>query len=73
MNETSASRALGAATLQPLGGLRRIGRHLAHLVEGGDYEVIYANVPVTGLARATAHVPATGRRETARRRLGKSP
>ncbi len=28
------------------------------------------NMPSFGLAKATEHVPATGRRETARRRLG---
>lgn len=45
--------------------------HETFLVESGSYEAIYANMPVFGLAKATAHVPATGRRETARRRLGR--
>lgn len=45
--------------------------HETFLVEPGAYEAIYANMPVFGLARATAHVPATGRRQTARRRLGR--
>ena len=39
--------------------------------DGGDsYEALYGNMPVFGLAAATKHVPAVGRRETARRRLG---
>jgi hypothetical protein len=44
--------------------------HESYLVGPGRYEVVYGNMPVFGLAAATAHVPATGRRETARRRLG---
>ena len=44
--------------------------HEAYLVEPGNYEVIYNNMPVYGLARATEHVRAVGRLETARRRLG---
>lgn len=42
----------------------------SYLVEPGQFEAIYYNMPVTGLAAATDHVPAVGRRETARRRLG---
>jgi hypothetical protein len=44
--------------------------HETYLVEAGHYEVVYVNMPVWGLAAATQHVPAGGRRETARRRLG---
>ena len=44
--------------------------HETYLVEAGQYEAIYGNMPVFGLAAATSHVPATGRRATARRRLG---
>lgn len=44
--------------------------HESYLIEAGKYECIYNNMPVSGLAAATTHVPATGRRETARRRLG---
>lgn len=40
------------------------------LVEAARYEVVYDNMPVSGLAAASTHVPAVGRRETARRRLG---
>jgi hypothetical protein len=44
--------------------------HETYLVEPGRYEAVYGNMPVFGLASATKHVPAVGRRETARRRLG---
>ena len=44
--------------------------HETFLVEAGKYEALYGNMPVFGLAAAAKHVPATGRRETARRRLG---
>lgn len=44
--------------------------HETFMVEAGKYEPVYGNMPVFGLAAATQHVPAVGRRETARRRLG---
>ena len=44
--------------------------HESYLVEASNYEVIYNNMPVFGLARATEHVRAVGSLETARRRLG---
>jgi len=44
--------------------------HETFLVDAGKYEALYGNMPVFGLASAANHVPATGRRETARRRLG---
>ena len=40
------------------------------MVQAGQYEAIYGNMPRRGLARAGEHLPATGRRETAKRRLG---
>ena len=43
--------------------------HETHIVERGNYESVYANMPVFGLAKATEQVPAVGGRETARRRL----
>jgi hypothetical protein len=43
--------------------------HETYLVEPGHYEAIYANMPVSGLAKATKHVPAVGGQESARRRL----
>lgn len=39
------------------------------MVQPGNYEAIYSNMPVFGLAKSTEHLPAVGRRETARRRL----
>ncbi|GER91865.1 transcriptional regulator [Dictyobacter vulcani] len=44
--------------------------HETYMIEPGKYEAVYGNMPVFGLAAATRHVPAIGRRETARRRLG---
>ena len=44
--------------------------HESYLVEPGHHEAIYNNMPVFGLAKATKHVRAVGRLETARRRLG---
>jgi hypothetical protein len=43
--------------------------HETYIVERGNYEAIYSNMPPFGLAKATEHVPAIDRRETARRRL----
>jgi hypothetical protein len=40
--------------------------HETYMVERAGYEAIYSNMPLFGLARATEHVPAIGRRETAR-------
>ena len=40
-----------------------------YLEEPGAYEAIYSNMPEFGLAKAAERVPATGGRETARRRL----
>jgi hypothetical protein len=44
--------------------------HETYLVAANQYEALYGNMPVFGLARATKHVPAIGNKETARRRLG---
>ncbi len=44
--------------------------HETYMVEPGKYEAVYGNMPVFGLAKATKHIPAVGRKETARRRLG---
>ena len=44
--------------------------HETYMVEPGRYEAVYGNMPVWGLASATTHVPAVGRRETARQRTG---
>ncbi|WP_054957755.1 DUF4188 domain-containing protein [Paenibacillus dakarensis] len=45
--------------------------HETYIVQQGQYETVYNNMPVYGLAKAGRHVPATGQRETASRRLGK--
>ncbi|MDQ6603944.1 MAG: DUF4188 domain-containing protein [Chloroflexota bacterium] len=44
--------------------------HETYQVAAGQYEAVYNNMPVYGLAKATDHTPATGRKETARRRMG---
>lgn len=44
--------------------------HETYLVQAGQYEAVYVNMPRFGLAKAADHVPATGSRLTARRRLG---
>jgi hypothetical protein len=44
--------------------------HETYLVPAGHHECIYGNMPRTGLAQAGEHLPATGARETAKRRLG---
>ena len=46
--------------------------HETYVIQPGNYEALYGNMPVFGLAAATTHVPATGRRETARKRLESS-
>lgn len=45
--------------------------HETYIVERSNYEAIYSNMPVFGLAKATEHVRAVGGRETARRRLSR--
>jgi hypothetical protein len=56
---------------------RRIGSdgsvgiwHETYSVNAGQFECVYGNMPLFGLAAATEHVPAVGNRETARLRLG---
>ena len=44
--------------------------HESYLVESGQYECVYGNMPRMGLAAAGQHLPAIGAKETARRRLG---
>jgi hypothetical protein len=43
--------------------------HETYAIDPDKYECVYGNMPVFGLAKALEHVPATGRRETARLRL----
>lgn len=44
--------------------------HETYMIEPGKYEAVYGNMPVWGAASAFDHIPAIGRRETARRRIG---
>jgi len=44
--------------------------HESYLVDPTRFEAVYGNMPRFGVAQATEHVPAVGRRETARARLG---
>jgi hypothetical protein len=44
--------------------------HETYVVQAGQYECVYANMPRMGLARAGTHLPAVGAKETARRRRG---
>jgi hypothetical protein len=46
--------------------------HETYRVRPGDYECIYNNMPLFGLARATAAVPASGRFESAEGRMRES-
>ena len=45
--------------------------HESFLVDRGNYECIYANMPRFGFGAAVDHVPVTGRLESARQRIGK--
>ena len=44
--------------------------HETYLVNARQYECVYGNMPLFGLAAATNHVAAVGNRETARLRMG---
>lgn len=44
--------------------------HETYLIRAGDYECVYGNMPLFGLAKASKRVDAVGGRETARGRLG---
>jgi len=44
--------------------------HETYKVKAGEYECIYNNMPLVGLAKASKAVPATGRKETAKGRIG---
>lgn len=66
-------RAAWKAFNQAIGNHGLVGIwHETYQIEPGQYECIYGNMPVFGLARATQHVPIAGRRETARQRLSVS-
>ncbi|GAK40916.1 DUF4188 domain-containing protein [Paenibacillus urinalis] len=44
--------------------------HETYMIQPGQYECIYGNMPKFGLAKAGTHMPAVGRMETSRRRMG---
>ena len=46
--------------------------HETFLVRAGEYECIYNNMPLRGLAKAAKHVDAVGRASTAMGRLGRT-
>jgi hypothetical protein len=46
--------------------------HETYEVAPGHYETVYGNMPRWGLAKAGAHLPATGKRNTARERIGRA-
>ena len=55
-----------------VGGNGAVGiRHESFLVERGNYECVYVNMPRFGFG-ATDHVPVSGRLESARQRIGKA-
>ena len=57
-----------------IGGNGAVGIfHESYLVPAGGYECVYANMPRFGLARAGEMVPAVGRLQTAKSRLGEVP
>jgi hypothetical protein len=43
--------------------------HESYLIRAGQYECVYANMPLSGLAKAGELIPATGRMHDARSRL----
>jgi hypothetical protein len=56
-----------------IGGNGSVGIwHETYMVQKGQYECIYANMPRFGLARATEHASVTGRLESAKLRMGRA-
>ena len=47
--------------------------HETYRVRAGEYEVVYSGMPPIGLGKVGTLVPASGRREAARGRLGLAP
>jgi len=45
--------------------------HETYMVKAGEYEAVYANMPRYGLAKAGEMVPAVGRMQSAKARLGR--
>ena len=60
-----------AAFNRKIGGNGSVGIfHESYLVKAGQYECVYANMPLIGLAKAGQKLPAEGRLRDARSRLG---
>jgi hypothetical protein len=58
---------------RPIGGNGSVGIwHETYTAAPGQYESIYDNMPRFGLGAAAQHLPATGRLDTARPRIGRS-
>ena len=47
--------------------------HETYKVRGGEYEAVYGNMPLYGLAKATQHVPVGRKGESAAVRIGERP
>jgi hypothetical protein len=46
--------------------------HETYILQSGQYECVFGNMPRFGLAMAGEHMPAVGAKETAKRRLGQT-
>ncbi|WP_077298612.1 DUF4188 domain-containing protein [Virgibacillus pantothenticus] len=46
--------------------------HETYVIPKGNYEAIYANMPLYGLAKANKHIPVSPKRTTAKQRLKKN-
>ncbi|SFM44443.1 protein of unknown function [Paenibacillus sp. 1_12] len=44
--------------------------HETFKIRADEYECVYGNMPVFGLAKVSEHIPAVGKMETSRRRMG---
>lgn len=47
--------------------------HETYKVRAGEYEAVYGNMPVFGLAAAASHVPVASKAQTAAARIGAAP
>jgi hypothetical protein len=59
-----------AAFNRAIGGNGSVGIwHETYMIQPGNFECIYANMPRFGLAQAAEHVPVVGRTDTAKGRI----
>jgi len=69
-DSTSSHRSAWAAFNRAVASNEDVGIwHETYRVRPGDFECIYNNMPLFGLARATRSIPARGRRESASGRM----